>query len=160
MNIYFAGSIRGGRDDQHLYAEMIDFLRTFGTVLTEHVGDASLTDKGEADTGVKADQHGSHDRDSEAGSGLQGDRFIYNRDADWILASDLVIAEVTTPSLGVGYEIGFAESLGKRVIALFRNSSGRRLSAMIAGNDRVEQIEYTSLEEVKEKLRHAISISG
>ncbi len=35
----------------------------------------------------------------------------------WIEASDLVIAEVTTPSLGVGYEIHAAE--GKTVYAIY-----------------------------------------
>ena len=39
MKIYFAGSIRGGRDDAVVYEAMITWLRSFGEVLTEHVGD-------------------------------------------------------------------------------------------------------------------------
>ena len=38
-SIYFCGSIRGGRQDQALYAKIIDTLKTYGTVFTEHVGD-------------------------------------------------------------------------------------------------------------------------
>jgi 2'-deoxynucleoside 5'-phosphate N-hydrolase len=45
--IYFAGSIRGGRDDVNLYFEIIDYLKSFGEVLTEHVGDNSLSSNGE-----------------------------------------------------------------------------------------------------------------
>ena len=47
LNIYFAGAIRGGRDDAALYHEMIQFLGTFGAVLTEHVGDTVLTAEGD-----------------------------------------------------------------------------------------------------------------
>jgi 2'-deoxynucleoside 5'-phosphate N-hydrolase len=46
LKIYFAGAIRGGRDDAHIYAKMISFLKGFGEVLTEHVGDKSLTEAG------------------------------------------------------------------------------------------------------------------
>lgn len=37
--IYFAGSIRGGRDDATLYHKIIETLKTYGQVFTEHVGD-------------------------------------------------------------------------------------------------------------------------
>ena len=47
MKIYFAGSIRGGRDDVNIYLEIISYLRNYGEVLTEHVADAGLVDKGE-----------------------------------------------------------------------------------------------------------------
>lgn len=46
------------------------------------------------------------------------EEFIYKRDVDWLLESDFVIAEVTQPSLGVGYELGFAEAKGKPVLCL------------------------------------------
>lgn len=42
LRIYFAGSIRGGRDDVQLYVKIIKFLQTYGTVLTEHVADPKL----------------------------------------------------------------------------------------------------------------------
>ncbi|MEI7962017.1 MAG: nucleoside 2-deoxyribosyltransferase [archaeon] len=44
--------------------------------------------------------------------------YIFDRDVAWIKEADLVVAEVSMPSVGVGYEIGFAESLGKKIICL------------------------------------------
>jgi 2'-deoxynucleoside 5'-phosphate N-hydrolase len=44
----------------------------------------------------------------------------------------VVIAEVSVPSHGVGYEIGFALANGKPVLALYQQ--GRKVSKMISGN--------------------------
>lgn len=131
MNIYFAGSIRGGREDAELYAEIINFLRSFGKVLTEHVGDVKLTHVG--------DEHIT-------------DRSIHNRDMDWLLSADIVVAEVSVVSMGVGYEIGRAVSAGKNVICLYRQKPDRVLSAMISGCPDVCLINYKSINEVKEKI--------
>ena len=57
---------------------------------------------------------------------------VYTRDVDWIRASDALIAEVSVPSHGVGYEIGFALGIGKPVLALYQQ--GRKVSKMISGN--------------------------
>ncbi|KAM9344935.1 5-hydroxymethyl-dUMP N-hydrolase [Symphorus nematophorus] len=114
MKVYFCGSIRGGRDDVEVYRKIVSKLQTYGTVLTEHVSSTELTDKGE---------------DAAAA----GDRFIHDRDVDWLRQSDVVVAEVTQPSLGVGYELGRAVDMKKKIFCLFRPSSGRRLSAMIRG---------------------------
>ncbi len=46
LNIYFCGSICGGRADQELYSRIIAHLKTYGTVLTEGIGRADLTDQG------------------------------------------------------------------------------------------------------------------
>lgn len=43
--IYFCGSIRGGRDDAALYRRIIDQLKQYGEVLTEHVGEANILEK-------------------------------------------------------------------------------------------------------------------
>jgi 2'-deoxynucleoside 5'-phosphate N-hydrolase len=128
MRIYFAGSIRGGREDAALYADIIEHLKTFGEVLTEHIGDANLTSFG--DDGPT-------------------DRFIHDRDLEWLLSADAMIAEVTTVSLGVGYEIGRAVAAGKKVLCLFRPDSGKNLSAMIAGCPAVEIVHYKTPEEGK-----------
>ena len=121
--IYFAGSIRGGRDDSALYAQLIERLRGFGRVLTEHVGGASLTAEGE--TGSARD--------------------IHDRDLSWLKSADVVVAEVTTPSLGVGYEIARATEWGKPVLCLFRRGAGRSLSAMISGCPQVMVREYAAV---------------
>ena len=48
MKIYFAGSIRGGRNDKEIYLKLIQHLSNYGEVLTEHVGDQKLPETGEA----------------------------------------------------------------------------------------------------------------
>lgn len=47
MKIYFCGSIRGGRDDVHIYRRIVEKLQSYGSVLTEHVSSAGLTDAGQ-----------------------------------------------------------------------------------------------------------------
>ena len=128
MKIYFAGSIRGGRDDVGLYLQIIEHLKKYGEVLTEHIGDKNLALLGE--DGVKDDH-------------------IHNRDLEWFMQSNVVVAEVTTPSLGVGYEIGRAVENQKRVLCLYRPQDGKRLSAMIAGSPDVTNVEYKTLDDAK-----------
>ena len=125
MKIYFAGSIRGGYEDRRIYLALIEKLQRFGEVLTEHVGDPELTEAGE--------------------SGLP-DEEIYRRDMSWLQEADVIVAEVTAPSLGVGYEIARAESLGKPVICLYRQQEGRRLSAMIAGSPQLQVHVYEDID--------------
>jgi len=129
MKIYFAGSITGGRDDKDLYSEIIKKLGSFGKVLTEHVGDKNLSSHGEV--------------------GLSG-KEIHSRDVQWLTDSDVVIAEVTTTSLGVGYELGIAESLQKKILCLHREQEGKRLSAMIAGNPKFIVRSYKDIGELDE----------
>ncbi|XP_069395177.1 5-hydroxymethyl-dUMP N-hydrolase [Paralichthys olivaceus] len=119
MKIYFCGSIRGGREDVDLYLKIVKKLQNYGTVMTEHVSNTQLTRKGE---------------DGSAA----GDRFIHDRDVDWLRQCDVVVAEVTQPSLGVGYELGRVVDMKKKTLCLFRPSTGRVLSAMIRGADNGE----------------------
>lgn len=135
MTIYFAGSISGGRGDQAIYRQIIELLKHHGTVLTEHFGDASLTSAGE-------------DLD---------DRAIHDRDLEWLRSADVLVAEVTTPSLGVGYEIGRAAEWGKRVICLYRPTEGKRLSGMIAGCAGVSVYAYRDPSDLPRILNDALS---
>lgn len=135
MKIYFAGSIRGGREDVPLYEDIITFLRSFGEVLTEHVGDRLLSEKG--DDGPD-------------------DRHIHNRDMTWLRACDLVVAEASTPSLGVGYELGRAVALNKPVLCLYRPVTGRPLSAMISGSPFIRTAAYTSTDEAERIIENFI----
>lgn len=129
--IYFAGSITGGRDDEKFYNKIINYLNDKHIVLTEHVGDVLLSETGEAELPRE---------------------YIYTRDTNWIKECDILVAEVTKPSIGVGYEIGYAESLKKPVYCLFRDVRGKRLSAMISGNKYVKVIKYKTVQELKEFL--------
>ena len=75
---------------------------------------------------------------------------IYKRDVNWINECDILIAEVTVPSLGVGYEIGYAESLNKKIICLYQ--ANENLSAMIKGNENITQISYNNIDELLTEL--------
>ena len=125
LKIYFAGSIRGGRQDKEIYNKIISHLKQYGTILTEHVGSLDLTEKG--DDGPD-------------------DRYIYDRDMRWLKSCDVVVAEVSTPSLGVGYEIAKAEDLNIDVLCLFRQKD-KRLSAMIGGSPNLHIINYEGFED-------------
>lgn len=134
MKIYFAGSIRAGRSDATIYETMIAWLRSYGDVLTEHVGNPALSAKGD---------------DFPEGACASGDRYIHDRDMEWLTSCDLVVAEVTMPLLGVGYELGWATALKKPVLCLYRIRQGKSLSAMIGGSPGIRTAAYASLDEAK-----------
>ena len=123
--VYFAGSIRGGRADAELYRRMIEFIKETDTVLTEHVGNPAVIE-------------------SEEG---QSDTQIYNQDTLWLLGSDILVAECTCPSLGVGYELAYAERFGIPCHILY-NKSRTSLSAMLSGDPYFTIHPYTSEAEV------------
>lgn len=130
VRIYFAGSIRGGREDASLYQRLVATLWQHGQVLTEHVA------------GTEA-----------AGEPLS-DREIHDRDLSWLRSADVVVAEATVSSLGVGYEIAHAVALRKPVLVLFRPSArpAARLSAMVAGAPGVKVLEYADPDELEGPL--------
>jgi nucleoside 2-deoxyribosyltransferase len=136
MKIYFCGSIRGGRQLASTYQRIIALLKADHQVLTEHLGD---------------------DNEIESKDRILSDRQIHDRDMDWIRQSDLVVAEVTIPSLGVGYEIGRAIELKIPVLCLFDASSDKNLSAMIAGSERVENHRYHDLDDLKDAVQQFIT---
>ena len=134
--VYFAGSIRGGRQDAALYGEMIAFLEARGCrVLTEHVGLESL---------------------QEGGERTMTEEEIFQRDMAWLMESELVVAECTTPSHGVGYELGRARDMGKE-IHIFYDLSRGRLSAMLAGDSAFILHPYTTRQEVLEGLERIVT---
>lgn len=127
--IYFAGSIRGGRVDADLYRRMIEFMQESNVVLTEHVGSPHLN----------LMEQGKKDAD------------IYDQDTAWLKECDMVVAECTCPSLGVGYELAYAEKLGKPC-HIFYDRSKTQLSAMLTGNPYFNIHPYQSEEEIYETL--------
>ncbi len=111
MNIYFACSITGGRDFEPVYRAIITALLADGHVVpTAHL----------ADPRVKLFE----------GQVLPGE--IYERDTAWIRACEALVAEVSTPSHGVGYEVAYALNLNKPVLCVYRE--GQPVSKMLTGN--------------------------
>lgn len=111
MKIYFSGSISGGREYEAVYQHLVARLQAQGhDVLSAHVADPIALE---------------HERDASP-------REVFERDVAWVDECEAMIAEVSTPSLGVGYEYGRAVQAGKPVLCVYR--SGLRISKMIAGN--------------------------
>lgn len=77
---------------------------------------------------------------------------VYARDVLWITESDALIAEVSTPSHGVGYEIGYALSIGKPVLCLFQDN--RQISKMITGNpdQNLLVLRYSSFNDLQKRI--------
>ncbi len=127
--VYFAGSIRGGRIDAGLYARIINHIQRTDIVLTEHIGrpNLNLMEQGK--------------RDCE----------IYEQDMGWLRESDLLIGECTCPSLGVGYELAYAEKIGKPC-HIFYNHTKTHLSAMLTGNRYFHIHPYEKEEEIMEAI--------
>lgn len=137
MNVYFAGSITGGRADVDHYRAIVKALEAdghrvlAGAVAAEHVGPS-----GEA-------------LDACA---------IFERDVGWLAEADVLVAEVSTPSTGVGYEIATMRyRYARPVICLYRPAFTTRCTAMVAGDRGIELIEYRGLEDLLGLLRAALS---
>jgi len=111
MQIYFSGAIAGGRDNLPIYQHIVSRLKALGhTIPTEHV----------ADPNVLADER------------VVEPRVVYARDVKWIDESDAMIADISTPSLGVGFEIGYALQRNMPVLCVHR--AGLFVSKMITGH--------------------------
>jgi 2'-deoxynucleoside 5'-phosphate N-hydrolase len=132
LNIYFGASISGGREDVELYSGIISHLKTKGKVLTEHIGDKTMDSSGEPD------------------------KFLaHDRDIGWLLSADVFVADISTPSIGVGYETGriFEHGLATGhmipMLCLYRIGSAKPISGMIYGNKAIAVRTYTTLDEAK-----------
>ena len=132
--IYFAGSIRGGRIDADLYRRIIGYIQKTDIVLTEHIGNPQ----------INVFEQG------------KGDEDIYNQDTAWLRESDMLIGECTCPSLGVGYELAYAESHGIPC-HVFYDRTKASLSAMIKGDPYFKVYPYSTEEEIYAALDRILS---
>lgn len=111
MNIYFACSITGGREFESVYQALTAAMLADGhEVPTAHLAESSVIEL----------------------EGIVAPAEVYQRDVTWIEHADVLVAEVSVPSHGVGYEIGYALNAGKPVLCLLQQ--GRKVSKMISGN--------------------------
>jgi len=131
MNIYFSCSITGGRQDQHIYEMIVNhLLEQNHKVPTAELADPDIL---KAEDLISADE-------------------VFSRDIRWVDECDVVIAEISTPSHGVGYEIAYALSINKPVLCLFEN--GKRVSKMLLGNHQpgFSIYAYGSFEECRKRI--------
>lgn len=135
--IFLSGSIRGGRQLLETYRFMFDTLEEAGAeVLCWYVADPELE---------KVEMRMTEEE-------------IYTRDMNLLVKSDALIAEVTVPSTGVGYEICRALAQGIPVLCLY--SQNAAVSAMILGNsDRLlETRAYTDKATLKKFITDFIRV--
>ncbi len=136
MRVYFSGAISGGRDNLPIYQHIVARLLAAGhQVPSAHVADPAVLS-----------------RESNVSP-----REVYLRDVGWIKGCDAMVAEVSTPSLGVGYEIGYALNMRLPVLCLYQR--GVFVSRMITGNPAPELTvaAYASLDEVDAQLDSFVS---
>jgi nucleoside 2-deoxyribosyltransferase len=118
VNIYLACTVRGDRGALRAVRALADSLEGMGhTVLTRHL----LED------------------DVDAAESALTERDVFARDMAWLAAADLLIAEASGSSYGVGFEVGFvlgrSELTGQRVLLLFDEARRPVVSRLITGND-------------------------
>ena len=127
MKIFFSHRMLGESENAQLCEQIIDLLSEYGEVLTERLsenGNISLR------------------------QGMES-TYVFEQDVDWLRDADVVIAEVSTPSIGVGYEVGLAESLEKRILCLYREKEDQKLSTMISGNRNLSIAQYESIHDIE-----------
>jgi nucleoside 2-deoxyribosyltransferase len=127
MNIYFSCSITGGREDEHVYQRIVNYLIENGhDVPTARLASNDVMKNGSDLNAVD----------------------VYQRDMEWVRNCDTLIAEVSTPSHGVGYEIAVAIYLGKYVMCCYHKD--KKISKIISGNtnENVRVFAYKSEDEL------------
>lgn len=134
MKIYFSGSIYGGRQKLQTYKKLVNELKKYGEVLDAEV----------ADDNVLIDEEKQSDYD------------IFENLEQEINEADLIFAEFTVPSLGVGYEIGYADSHNKKIIGIYDETVTPKISTMLRGNKRLKIIPYTDINEIISNLGRII----
>ena len=132
--IYFSASVYGGRELLNDYIRLINELKKHGEVLTEELGDINLLKDEEKLT----------------------PQIIYETDVEKINNADIVFAELTVPSLGVGYELGYAEAHNKKIVGIYNQTIKEKITPMITGNENITIIGYKNIDEIIKKLESLI----
>jgi nucleoside 2-deoxyribosyltransferase len=138
MNIYFACPVIGARDDEEIYRAIVDTL---------------IADGHEVPTAIIAQP------EVVILEKCANPAEIYATAIERIERCHVVIAEVSNPSLGVGFEIAYALDLGKPVFCCYR--LGRTVSKMITGNSnpRIMVHSYQDIQEAIGLVRAFVSCS-
>jgi nucleoside 2-deoxyribosyltransferase len=134
MRVFLSASIRGGRQMLSTYIEICNYLQDSGhEVLSWHVADPEL----------------------EKTESLLSEEEIYIRDMDFLEKSECLIAEVSTPSIGVGYEI--CSALQREIPVLCMHVPEANVSAMLLGDKRIICKEYQTIDELKREMTNFLS---
>lgn len=134
MRIYMSGSIYGGTQKIETYKILINNLKKYGEILNDNIANENTI----------------------AEEAFQKDEDIFADLVAKMHTADIVFSEVSIPSLGVGYELGLADSLDKKIIAIYDKEYVDKVSTMIRGNKRIKLIPYHNLNEIIDNLEEII----
>jgi 2'-deoxynucleoside 5'-phosphate N-hydrolase len=118
MNIYLACTVRGDRGSLRAVRELAALLDRQGhSILTRHL----LAD------------------DVDSAESALTEQEVFERDVRWLDAADLLIADASGSSYGVGFEVGYvlgrsAAASPRAVVVLYDASRGTHVSRLITGN--------------------------
>lgn len=121
MNIYFSGSMTHSQEKIDDYKILIEYLENYGTVLNKFVGE-KIINKNPID--------------------------IYNRDVENLKRADILVADVTVVSTGVGFELGYADNLKIKTLIIYDENKPLP-SGLIIGNPNFLVKSYNTLEDAK-----------
>ncbi len=125
MTIYLACTVRGDRGAVGPLRALADLLERQGhEILTRHLL-ANHVDRAES---------------------VLSERDVFERDLRWLESADLLIAEASGSSYGVGFEVGYvlgrAGESGQRVLLLYHADRREQVSRLIAGNSHASCTTY------------------
>ena len=133
MRVYLACTVRGDRSGVLAGRAICERLQHHGhEVLTTHL----LAD------------------DVEGAESQLTEEQIYRRDLDWLTSCDVLVAEASGSSYGVGFEVGFvlgrAHQTGQRVLLLYNTERRHAISRLIIGNcdPACTTVGYTSIDDL------------
>jgi len=142
LSIYLACTVRGDRSAIAALRALADALARDGhTLLTTHLlADGVDTAEGELTEGA-----------------------VYARDLEWLESCDVLIADASGSSYGVGFEVGYvlgrADRTSQRVLQFYRADRRAAISRLIVGNShpRCRTFAYEDAEDLIAKVRENLS---
>jgi nucleoside 2-deoxyribosyltransferase len=141
MRIYLACTVRGDREGVLAGRAICQRLQHHGhDVLTTHL---LADDVDHAESTLTEEQ-------------------VYRRDLEWLSQCDMLVAEASGSTYGVGFEVGYvagrARETGQRVLLVYNAARRAMVSRLISGNcdEACTTFAYRTLEELNDFIdRHA-----
>ena len=94
------------------------------------------------------------------------EREVYERDIEWLEACDVLVADASGSSFGVGFEVGYvlgrSDNFRQHVLLLYRTDRQPFISRLISGNahPRCTTIPYTTASELATRVPKHLKTPG
>jgi nucleoside 2-deoxyribosyltransferase len=135
MKIYFGFTVAGDRSSIEIARRVVELLEDTGhEVLTRH---------------LVSDNAWQLDR-------LISPQQVYERDMRWLKQCDVLVAEVSGSSFGLGFETGYLlGATAKKAVLFYKRDVEKRISLLITGNTNPQclVVPYTDVAEVEAFVR-------